>query len=486
MKRRDFLKGSGAALVAGGLTDSPALRAADSKPLNLLFITVDDMNYSIPGFMGGKYSLTPSLDRLAERSVRFVNNHTAASICQPSRSAMMTGRVPHHSGGLGFNPINEGVPTLTTVLKARNYFTAAIQKDEHMKPDSCFPWDHLLSGTKRSPSGYSSALAESIKLAREANRPFFINCNIRDPHRPFYATPQADKLDEHLSGDYKIPRELGPEDVEAPSFLENLPDIRKEFSQYCNSAQRMDISIGKVLDVLRTSGEADNTIVLFTADHGMPHPFAKATVYINGTRTPLLLSWPGMGKPRSIDTLTTNIDILPTLLDLLNVPHPYGIDGRSWMPLIHGRAEKGREHIFTYVNTVASGAAFPMRAVQNKRYSLHFTPWSDGKMELRVESMAGLTYNAMKRAAATDAKIAERVKQYIYGIPLAFYHLEADPEQRVNRIEAPEHRKTVTKMKALLLAEMQRTTDPQLENLKRVLAGGKAVVDQPAVKFNDA
>jgi len=80
----------------------------------------------------------------------------------------------------------------------------------------------------------------------------------------------------------------------------------------------MDVTIGKVLDVLRKCPEADNNVVLITSDHGMPHPFDKATAHINGARTPLLLSLAGVGKPQNIDQLTTNIDILPTLLDFLN------------------------------------------------------------------------------------------------------------------------------------------------------------------------
>ena len=478
MQRREFLKQSGAVLAISASKSSVAL-AAPPKPVNLLFITVDDMNYSLPGFMGGKHDLTPSLDALASRSHRFIHNRTTAPICQPSREAMMTGRVPHRSGGLGFTPIREGVPTLTTVLKSHDYYTAAIHKTEHMQPPSCFPWTHAVVGMGRSPDEYVVAVREAMKQARTLNRPFFINCNINDPHRPFYGSPGAAKMDDGERGPYRIARELQAEDVEAPSFLENLPDIRKEFSQYCNSAQRMDVSIGKVLDVLRVSPEADNTIVLFTADHGMPFPFAKATAYDNGTRTPVLLSWPGMGKPRVFEELTCNIDLLPTLLDLMHVPVPDGVDGRSWLPIIHGHPQQDREYVITHVNTLSSGDAYPVRAIQNQRYSLVFSPWSDGTLKYQAESMIGLTYKAMARAAEDDAKIAARVRQYIMGIPLAFYDLENDPDQRINLIDSADHRGEIDEMKKFLLRYMERTADPQLENFKIYLAGGRPVVVQP-------
>lgn len=477
MKRRDFLKTAGAALAASRLPNAAGQSAR--PPLNLLFLTVDDMNWSMPGFMGGKNNLTPSLDSLAGRAHRFVNNRTVAPICQPSREAMMTGRVPHRSGALGFTPVHEGIPTLVTILKARNYYTVGIHKLEHMQPPSCFPWDHSVGGNVRDPQEFADAVAGAITDARSSHRPFFINCNLNDPHRPFYGSAQAAEMDHNETGRYKVERELRAEDVEAPSFLENLPDVRQEYAQYCNSVQRADVTIGKVLAALRATPEAENTVVVFSADHGMPFPFSKATVYTNGTRTPMLIAYPGMGQPRTFKQLTANIDVLPTLLDLIGVPQPEGIDGRSWAPLMRGHQTKNRDYLVTHVNTVNSGAAFPMRAIQNDRYSLVFSPWSDGTLRFQVESMTGLTYQALRKAAETDARIAARVDQYILGVPLAFYDLAVDPDQRVNRIEAPQHRREIEKMKQLLLDNMTSTNDPQLENYRTLLAGGRPVVVQP-------
>ena len=463
-----------------------AANAARKGTLNLLFITVDDMNWSLPGFMGNMLGLTPNLDALATRSLRFEKNRTTAPICQPSREAMMTGRVPHRSGGLGFDPIHEGIPTMTTVLKSAGYYTAAIRQLGHMQPPSCFPWDFKVGGKDRKPSDYSDGVRAAMEQARSRKQPFFINCNINDPHRPFYGSTDvypggesAMEMDHNEQGEYHVDRELHADDVQAPAFLENLPDIRTEFAQYCNSAQRMDISIGKVLAVLAGAPEAENTIVFFSADHGMPFPFSKATAYDNGTRTPALLNYPGMGRPKTYHTRTCNIDYMPTLLELMNVPAPGGMDGRSWLPLLHGHDDSDREYLVTHVNGVSSGAQFPMRAIQNERYSLVFTPWSDGKLHLRTDSMLGLTFPAMQQAAATDLEIAARIKQYTLGIPLAFYDLETDPGQRHNLIDSVEHAGQIAEMKQRLLAYMQATGDPQLDNFHRLLSGKPPIVEQP-------
>ena len=119
-----------------------------------------------------------------------------------------------------------------------------------------------------------------------------------------------------------------------------FPTFARSTAQYCNSVQRADVTIGKVLAALQATLEAENTVVVFSADHGMPFPFSKATVYTNGTRTPVLIAYPGMDQPRTFKQLTANIDILPTLLDLLGVPQPEGIDGHSWVALMRGHSRR--------------------------------------------------------------------------------------------------------------------------------------------------
>jgi N-sulfoglucosamine sulfohydrolase len=422
----EFLKGRTVAALLSLLPFAARGRAPRrTKRANLLFITVDDMNWSLPGFMGGKHNLTPNLDSLAARSHRFICNRSTAPICAPSPAAMMTGLVPHHSGALGFTPVYEGMPTLVTILKEQGYFAAGIHKLEHMQPPSCFPWDFELPGEDRNPLTYESGVRSAISAARAAKKPFFINCNINDPHRPFYGTPEAAEMDRNNEGPYQVTREVQPEEVEVPPFFEDLPDIRKELAQYWNSTQRLDVSIGKILGVLNETGLESNTVVVFSSDHGMPFPFSKATCYDSGTRTPVLISWSRMGTPRTFRDLTSNIDLLPTLLNILEIQPPPRLDGQSWLPIIQGRADRTQDHVVTHLNSTASGTAYPTRAIQTTDYALIFSPWSDGTLALRVESMSGLTYGAMMEAGKKNPEIAARVDQYTHGVLFAFYDLRS-------------------------------------------------------------
>lgn len=485
MSKRSFLLGAAAAAMASAVPFRLAAAEAPvkRKRMNLLLITADDLDWSIPGFMGGRPDLMPNLDALARRSHRFVNNRTVVPICMPSREAMMTGLVPHRSGGTGFTPVHIGTPTLTSLLQDAGYYAGAIHKVDHMMPHECFQWDYVQQSKDRSTVIQANGARVAMEEARNGHKPFFVNCNSNDPHRPFYGSPAAALVDHDQTGPYKVAREIEPHEVVVPPILEDLPNVRVELAQYWNSAQRLDVAIGHILQVLEESGERDNTIIVFCSDHGMPFPFAKATCYDYGTRVPLLISWPGMGEPREFAELTTHMDIMPTLLDLLGLDAPEGLNGESLLPLMMGQGALGRDFTVTYVNTLSNGNAYTTRAIQDHRYSLVFSPWVDGKLKFRAESMLGLTYPAMAEAAKTDRRIAARIEQYVSGIPMAFYDLEADPGQRRNLINDRRHAGRIKTMTDRLLSEMKRTGDPEVANLETFLAGGQPVVTQDPQKY---
>jgi N-sulfoglucosamine sulfohydrolase len=490
MKRRDFIKSASGLILLAGATPWPEALAdvlsppPGNRPFNILFMTADDMNGSMPGWMGNPLKPTPNMDAFAATAHQFPNNHDAAPICQPSREAMMTGLWPQRSGGLGFNPINEGVPTLATVLKKKGYFIAALNKIEHMQPRSCFPWDYSTNDSGRNPPMIEEEVAEAIKQAQ--GKPFFINCNMRDPHRPWPGLngnkgngnkgngKKSSHIDENPDD---VTNKITAEQVTVPSFLEDLPGVREELAIYYNAVQRLDLSFGKAMAALQASGEMGRTIVLFVSDHGMPFPLSKATCYRNGSWCPVTIRWPGMGAPQSFGELTQSIDIMPTLLDLLGVEKPE-MDGRSWMPLIQGAKQDNRDYIINNVNGVSNGDQFPMRVVQTEKSALIVTPWSNGKNQFHgIDSMGGRSFPAMKEAAQTDPRIKKRVDQYIIGYPMAFYDLVADPDQRKNVIDDPAHQTEIKRLQDILMKYMVSTNDPQLANYRTILGGGTCDVD---------
>ena len=462
----------------------PDATAANSKP-NLLILTADDLNGDSLGWMGSKVGATPNIDSFAATCHQFRNHHVSAPICQPSRSALMTGRVPHRNGALGFDPIRLDVPTLPEVMSSNGWFTAALNKTAHMLPRSKFNWDLILEGSGKNPAVMRAQFEQALKAAAAAGKPFFINANATDPHRPFAGSSGAEgneadqskkKAPRSLAG--TAPVELFPEsEVVVPSFLEDLPAVRKEVAQYFSSVRRLDQTMAELLAALEAAGHRDDTVIVFMSDHGMSFPFSKATLYRNGTWSPLLLRVPGVAKAVVNQDMVSSVDIMPTVLELLGVKAPDGLDGRSWVSLLRGERQPGRDYIFTHVNTVSSGKAFPGRCVRTATRAYIWNAWPDGKTQYRVEAMSGLSWNAMAKAAESDPKIKPRVQHFLFRCAEEFYDEENDPEERHNLIGDPKHQAEIQQLKKLLLAHMEATDDP----LRGQFRGEKATATERAM-----
>lgn len=431
--------------------------------LNLLLITADDKNADSSGWNGSQLGATPNLDAFAMSAHRFVTNHVTVPICQPGRSALMTGRVPHRNGALGFNPIRRDVPTLVEILREHGYYTGVIAKAAHMTPAEKFPW-HSVGEQQlgKQPSKFSEKFREMLAAAASENKPFFINANICDPHRPFIGgnTNKANKKgadNELLEG----VRTYRPDEVTVPTFLEDIPPVREEIAKYFTSVSRFDVAFGLLMKELAAAGRDADTIVVFMSDHGMSFPFSKATVYHNGTWSPVLIRVPKLPAPQTHTEFVSSVDVMPSLLELLSVEAPAGMDGRSWVPLLTGETQEDRDFVITHVNTVSSKKSFAQRCIRTKDRALMFHAWVGGADKFRVEAMSGLSFAAMK--ASTDPTIQTRVKQLVDGERLMLFDTAADPAERINLIHDSRYANDVEELSRKLLEHMQRTNDPETE-----------------------
>ncbi|MFW6303449.1 MAG: sulfatase, partial [Candidatus Sumerlaeota bacterium] len=357
-------------------------------PPNILLITADDMNWDAVGAFGCPTpETTPNIDRLASEGIRFENGHVTIAVCQPSRSAIMTGRYPHQSGGEGFHKLRfSDIPLLPERLRESGYTVGILGKVGHSTPYGAFNWNMMFDmpelGQGRNPEIYYTCARSFMETARETGRPFFLMANSHDPHRPFYGN---DKEEWYEEGGENPPaavpsKAFTAEEVTVPGFLPDLPEVRLEISEYYNSVRRCDDTVGRILDALRETGQEDNTLVLFLSDNGMAFPFAKTNCYLNSTRTPWIMRWPGRIKAGRVDFehFVSGIDILPTFLDAAGIEIHEGVSGRSFLPLLEGNKQGGREYVFTTFNQTAARNNYPMRCVQSKKYGYIYNPWSDG------------------------------------------------------------------------------------------------------------
>jgi len=208
---------------------------------------------------------------------------------------------------------------------------------------------------------------------------------------------------------------------------------------------------------------------MFMSDHGMPLPFAKTQLYHHSTHTPWMVRWPGVTKPGSIDKqhMISAVDFLPTLLDITGAKHPKRLDGRSYLPLLKGGTQEGRNHVIKEYNENAGRSRDPMRGVQTKRYLYLFNPWSNGQRVFATATTGTMTYRRMVALANTDKRLAARLQIYKHRVPEELFDVAKDPDCLVNLIHHPKHQAELKKLCATLDAWMVRSKDPMLEVFRK-------------------
>jgi N-sulfoglucosamine sulfohydrolase len=226
--------------------------------------------------------------------------------------------------------------------------------------------------------------------------------------------------------------------------------------------------VGEVLRALRESGFEESTLVMFVSDNGISMPFAKSNCYLTSTRTPWLVRWPGTVRPGVVDRehFISGIDYMPTILEAAGVPAPAGMDGRSFLPLLTGGPQEGRDHVFTCYNENSGRRSYVMRCLQDKRFGYIYNAWADGQTSYRTEPMNGLTFKAMQQAAAGQPAVADRVELLLHRVPEEFYDLQSDPSALHNLIADPKCQDRIQEMRRSMLDWMERTGDPLAEDFR--------------------
>ena len=440
-----------------------ALVASSSAKTNILLITVDDMSCDSVGSFGCAINdITPNIDKLAKQGLRFKKAHVQVGNCYPSRNVMLSGRYPHTSKVEGFYQIkNIKYPVLCDLMKGGGYYTAIRGKVNHSTPYQPYDWDEdltlLKDGKKahmKDASSYYASTKRGIKNAKSANKPFFLNINISDPHKPFWKPG-----DNHpTSKIYKA------NDVPVPGFLHDDPTIRKELALYYSSVRRADDCVGAIIKALKESKSFDSTAVFFLSDHGMPLPFAKTQLYHHSTNTPLIVSWPGVTQSGAINNshMVSAIDLLPTFLDIAEIEELENLQGRTFLPLIKGDKQSLRNVIFKEYNENAGGFRNPMRGVQTHQYLYLFNPWSNGKRTMATATNGTATWKRMLILAKQNEDIKQRVDVMRFRTTEELYDISKDPDCLHNLAQSKDHQNTIKNLRKTLHEWMKKTNDHAL------------------------
>ena len=367
------------------------------KKLNVLFIIADDLNCDL-GIYGNNMVKTPNIDRLAQRGIVFENAHNQYPLCGPSRASFMTGMYTNQTKITENNMnLRNSVPDVTTLgqrFRQQGYQSVRIGKIFHYDNpsaigtsgnDDIYSWDQTVNPYGRDkieehkintliPRRYGGTLSwlaadgdddeqtdgiganEAIKKLDDfskSNTPFFLAVGFFRPHTPFFAPKKyfdlykrdAIEIPESSSEYLKTLPVPAAKSIRAKKSQLNLEkNLAQEIKEaYYATISFVDAQVGKVLDHLEASGLDENTIVVFTSDHGYhmgEHGhWQKQTLFENATRIPLIISMPhtenkaGMAK-RSMSPVEL-IDLYPTLMELTNIETPRHVVGKSLQAVMH-------------------------------------------------------------------------------------------------------------------------------------------------------
>ena len=375
------------------------LHAAEARP-NVLFIAIDDLRTAL-GCYGDPLAKSPNLDRFAATARRFDHAYTQQAICGPSRTSLLTGRLPDntrvwHNRNL-FRDTCPDLVTLPQLFKNNGYQALALGKifsgdERELDPVSWSApevlkqpgWSNyvLREDTVKGKGaayeaadvpddGYSDGKLATLAVGtleklQQKKEPFFLAVGFFKPHLPFnapkkywdlhdpevFALPEQTRVIGAPEIAYHTHRELGgyrdvPEDERVSAV-----EARKLRHGYYACVSYVDAQVGRLLDALQRLGLAQNTIVVLWGDHGWSlgekDRWCKATNFECDTRVPLMVRVPGMAKPGlPTKALVESVDIYPTLAALAGLTPPADLDGSSFVPVLQDPGARGHDHVLS-------------------------------------------------------------------------------------------------------------------------------------------
>jgi N-sulfoglucosamine sulfohydrolase len=487
------------------LFPSLALAAAAAPQRNVVLFVVDDMSLDA-GCYGNKAIRTPNIDRLAADGVRFNYAFCTTASCSASRSVILSGLHNHANGQFGHQhsfhhfAAFSSVRSLPVMLAENGYRTARIGKF-HVAPEEVFRFETVLpsAGGNRN----AVAMAENCReFISKGGKPFFLYFCTSDPHRGG-GKVRGDPLGPDAFGNnqsYEGVNEVryDPAKVVVPPFLPDNPETRAELAQYYQAISRLDQGLGRLLDVLKETGQAGNTVVLFTGDNGMAFPGSKTTLYEPGSRLPFIVSSPDHPKGRLSNAMVSWVDFTPTILDIAGVKEvkgrlvqgeaefsgtpanpagkaaakkkqaadvTYTFHGRSFLPVLAQENPPGWDEVFASHTFHEITMYYPMRVVRTREFKLILNLAHPLPFPFASDLQESATWQGVLKRG--DSQFGpRRTADFIQRPRYELYDLKSDPVEARNVAGEPRFATVRAELAAKLETFQSRTADPWIVKYK--------------------
>ena len=420
---------------------------------NLVYINTHDSGRVLSPY--GYATPTPNLSALADESTLFTHCYCCGPTCSPSRAAMLTGQYPHQNGMLGlaqrgfdlYDPSHH----LANYLRSCGY-TTAISGIQHEKG-----WYLDIDKAELDTLGYDVVLTNDTSRYSDKKQlhhwdhenaisaiewlnhvdhdhPFMLSFGLHSTHRPF--PDVEDDINVNQTG-------------VLPPFDSNS-QTRLDQAMYNTSAKHADQEIGLIIDALKQNGLYDNTVIMYTTDHGEAVPFHKCFLSDQGIGVALIIRDPDRGHGKVYDHLISHIDVFPTLCDLLGVDKPDYLEGVSYREVFDDVTIEKDKMIYAEVNFHTSYE--PIRCVRDKRYK--YIRYFDDYDHLNLSNID----ESITKTLYMNVDLKERKK------PMeALYDTWYDRGEVNNVINDPTYQEVVESVRYALHAHMVKTNDPLLD-----------------------
>ncbi|WP_168121508.1 sulfatase [Paenibacillus sp. HB172176] len=314
---------------------------------------------------------TPNLQKLSDEGTLFRKAFSACPTCSPSRSALLSGMTPHSNGMIGLSHLgfhlNQPKRHLANYLQEQGYDTVLSGVQHEIAPSHTEELGYGLDLNKVNTGKdaterdvLSAELAADYVRSKGDGKPFFLSLGLFHTHRSGAGFPKAPEFGE-----------VDPNTVMPPYPLGDHAETRSDMAQFIDSAKVMDHCVGLLLRSVEEAGIADETMIIYTTDHGPAFPEMKGQLKDTGIGVSLLVKWPaacGIGEGTTIDSQVSHLDIFPTICELIGSKPPAGLQGCSLLPLATGTGM--REKSFIFAETNYHVAYEPSRCIRSERYKL--------------------------------------------------------------------------------------------------------------------
>jgi arylsulfatase A-like enzyme len=401
---------------------------------NILYLHSHDTGRYVQPY--GEPVPMPNIQALADQGVLFRQAFCAAPTCSASRACLLTGQYGQTNGMLGLAhrgwSLRDYTHHIVHMLRGAGYTSVLIGEQHISKEPDVIGYDEVM----KIPTTHVDTVAPLAMevLRRPRDRPLFLSVGFFETHRDFLGPGSL--RDVHYS--------------KPPANLPDSPEVRADMAAFKASARSLDHGVGMVLNALDEAGLAEDTLIIFTTDHGMPFPGAKATLYDRGIGVMLILRGPPpFHRGRVSDALVSQIDIYPTVCDYLDIERPPFLQGVSLLPLLRGEVEHAREEIFA--GSTWHAAYEPQRAIRTRRHK-YIRRWGDRLTPVLPNTDDGPSKQLLLRNGWAEREIARE----------QLYDLVFDPNEANNLAADPSSATLLAELRGRLETWMRETDDPLL------------------------